>query len=325
MLRPALRALLVALSALVFVPDAAAQAFTFALIGDGPYGTSAVARFDRMLDEINDDREVVFVMHAGDIKSASESCGDALLRARFEQLQRLRTPLVFTPGDNEWADCHVTAGGRFHPLERLAALRRLFYPNPRTTTGGTSMPVETQADDPRHREFVENLRFTRNGVVFATLHAIGSSNDLDPWRGIGNDSQRRPRPERIAEFQRREDANLAWLDAAFDQATRTNAPGVVLLMQANPRFELPAGATDRAGFEALVTRLQHRAAAFRRPVLLLHGDLHVYLVDYPLDRDDIGPRAPNLMRVQTFGAPFVGWVRIHVDPADAKLFSVEAR
>ncbi len=69
-------------------PGAAAQAFTFALIGDGPYGAGAVARFDRMLDEINADREVAFVLHAGDIKSASESCGDELLQARFAQLQR---------------------------------------------------------------------------------------------------------------------------------------------------------------------------------------------------------------------------------------------
>ena len=89
---------LVALPALLFVPGAAAQAFTFALIGDGPYGASAVARFDRMLDEINADPDVAFVLHAGDIKSGSESCGDALLRARFDQLQRLRMPLVYTPG-----------------------------------------------------------------------------------------------------------------------------------------------------------------------------------------------------------------------------------
>jgi hypothetical protein len=317
-------ALLVALPALVFVPDAAAQAFTFALIGDGPYGASAVARFDRMLDEINADPEVAFVLHAGDIKSGSESCGDALLRARFDQLQRLRVPLVYTPGDNEWADCHVTASGRFHPLERLSALRRLFFPDPRRTTGGTTMAVATQADDPHYSEFVENVRFVRSGVVFATLHAIGSSNDLDPWR-IGNDSRRRPRPERIAEFQRREDANLAWLDAAFDHAGHSNARAVVLLMQANPRFESLPGSSERVPFEALVTRLQHRAAAFRRPVLLLHGDFHVYLVDYPLDRDELTPRVPNLMRVQSFGAPLVGWVRVRVDPSDIKVFRVIAR
>ena len=218
----------------------------------------------------------------------------------------------------------MTASGRFHPLERLAALRRLFFPDPRRTTGGTTMPVATQADDPHYGEFVENVRFVRNGVVFATLHAVGSSNDLDPWR-IGNDSRRRPRPERIAEFRRREDANLAWLDAAFDHAGHSDARAVVLLMQANPRFETPPGSSERVPFEALVTRLQQRAAAFRRPVLLLHGDFHMYLVDHPLDRDDLRPRVPNLMRVQTFGAPLVGWVHVRVDPSDIKVFRVSAR
>jgi hypothetical protein len=142
---------------------------------------------------------------------------------------------------------------------------------------------------------------------------------------MGNDSRRRPRPERIAEFQRREEANLAWLDAAFDEARRSNASGVVLLMQANPRFEQPPGSTERAPFEAIIRRLQHRAADFARPVLLLHGDFHIYLVDHPLDRDELSPRVPNLTRVQTFGAPLMGWVRIHVEPADPQLFRVSAR
>jgi hypothetical protein len=328
LLAPARRlaTLLVAAALATSAGVTAAQSFSFALIGDGPYGNGAVERFDRMLAEINADSDVAFVLHAGDIKAAAESCGDALLRERFEQLQKLRTPLVFTPGDNEWTDCHLRDAGRFHPLERLAALRRLFYPDPGATTGGAKLPVHTQADDARFREFVENVRFEHGGVVFATLHVVGSGNDLDPWFGLRvGDARRRPRAERIAEFHRREEANLAWLDAAFAHANKVGARGVVLLMQANPRFELPQGALDRAGFEALIARLQLRAADFRRPVLLLHGDLHVYFVDYPLDREDLTPRVPNLMRVQTFGAPFVGWVKILVDPADIKLFRASAR
>jgi hypothetical protein len=304
---------------------ARAQAFDFALIGDGPYGSSAVERFGRMLAEINADADIAFVVHVGDIKSGAESCSDRLLRARFDQLQQLRMPLVYTPGDNEWTDCHARATGRFHPVERLVALRRIFYPDPHATTGGSKLPVETQADDERFREFVENVRFERGGVVFATLHVVGSRNDLDPWSSLRGDNLHQPRTDRLTEFWRREQANLAWLDAAFAHARKIDARGVVLAMQANPRFELPAGAFDRAGFESLIERLQMRAAAFGRPVLLLHGDFHIYLVDYPLDREDLVPRVPNLTRVQTFGAPLVGWVKVSVDPSDSKLFRVSPR
>ena len=36
-------------------------------------------------------------------------------------------PLLYTPGDNEWTDCHRPAAGRYNPLERLDAVRATFF------------------------------------------------------------------------------------------------------------------------------------------------------------------------------------------------------
>lgn len=302
-----------------------AGAFSFALIGDSPYGPAESALVDRMIDEINADASIRFVLHAGDVKGGRERCDDELLRARHAQLQRLRAAVVFTPGDNDWTDCHRPAAGGFDPLERLAALRAIFYPDPRRTSGGTPLAVEPQSALPGFAPFVENVRFVHEGVVFATLHVVGSNNGLEPWRGIDlRDSPRTPRADRLAEFERRQAANLAWLDAAFAQARSIDAPAVVLLMQANPRFDLAAGDPRRAGFDALLARLAQRAAEFDRPVLLAHGDFHDFVVDRPLDGEGAAPRAPKLVRVQSFGSPRIGWVKVTVDPAEPTPWRFEA-
>ncbi len=54
--------------------------------------------------------------------------------------------LVYTPGDNEWTDCHRSNNGKYDPLERLAALRNGFFLFPNVTLGGRQLPLFTQAD-----------------------------------------------------------------------------------------------------------------------------------------------------------------------------------
>jgi hypothetical protein len=54
--------------------------------------------------------------------------------------------------------------------------------------------------------------------------------------------------------------------------------------------------------------LEERARVFRRPVLLLQGDTHVYKTDQPLRR------APNLTRIVVEGETASEWLRLTVDP-----------
>lgn len=294
--------------------------FSFALIGDAPYRAADEPRFAALLEQI-DETPARFVLHAGDLKGSTEPCSDELLRARLAPFALVRTALVYTPGDNDWTDCHRGGAGGHHPLERLAALRRLAYPDPQRSFGRQPLALRTQASDPEHAEFVENAMFTYRGVQFVTVHVVGSGNGLEPWKGIDRgDRADRPRADRRAAFRRREAAALAWLRDGFATATATGAIAVVVLMQANPRFELPAGDARRAGFEGLIRTLAEQAHRFGRPVLLAHGDRHLYLVDRPLA--EAAPPAPNLLRVQTFGHPWLGWVLVTVDPRDPDVFAV---
>ncbi|MEV6983873.1 metallophosphoesterase [Sphaerisporangium sp. NPDC051017] len=282
--------------------------FTFALLGDTPYGPAQEAAFPNLVKDINSDKDVKLVLHAGDVKSGSTSCDDAHLTATQKQYQTFEDPFVLTPGDNDWTDCHRKAAGGFLPTERLEAVRRIFYPVPGRTLGRHPMRVETQAYDRRHRDYVENTLFTEKDVVFAAVHVVGSVNDLAPWDQLpGGD-----RPElRLAEYEARKAAALSWIDHAFDTARRTHAPGVLLLMQAEP--------TATQGFTEIRERIVQRSRAYGKPVLLVHGDEHI---------QEVEPNyagVPNLTRLETFGDTASQWLRVTVKPKSPEVFSWEQR
>ncbi|MEP6851830.1 MAG: hypothetical protein ABJA87_04130 [bacterium] len=109
--------------------------YTFAVIGDIPYGETQIARFPPVIAQINTDPAVQWVDHLGDIKSGSTVCSDAYFRTIRQQFDTFLDPLVYTVGDNEWTDCHRPSNGAYNPLERLAAIRSLFFPNPGQTLG----------------------------------------------------------------------------------------------------------------------------------------------------------------------------------------------
>jgi hypothetical protein len=264
-----------------------------AVIGDTPYGPEQLAQFPLLLQEIDGDEQVERVLHVGDIKSGSTLCTDeyfAEIRAHFDALE---DPIDYTPGDNEWTDCHRPNNGGYDPLERLAKIRALFFP------GGPG----TQAGYP------ENRIWTDAGFVFATVHAVGSNNNLAPWT---NETPAQ-RTARIAEATARIASAQAWIEDAFDRAERSDAPGVVLAMQADTFATQPI----LDGFDEIVSLIGARAAAFAGPVLLIQGDTHSYLVDRPF------PAAQNATRIVVEGETASEWLRLRIDPRAAQPFSWE--
>ncbi|MDF2712017.1 MAG: putative transrane protein [Nonomuraea muscovyensis] len=284
------------------------QAVSFALIGDTPYGDAQQAALPALVEAVDADPGVRFVLHAGDVKNGSSTCDDARFATLAKLFGTFDDPFVLTPGDNEWTDCHRPAAGSYLPTERLQAVRRVFFPVAGRTLGGHPMGVRTQARDQRHRDYRENVLFTRGRVVFATVHVVGSENGLAPWTGLAGGD--RPE-ERTAEVAARTAAALDWIDTAFATATRTRAPGVLLMMQAEP--------LDTPGFARIRARIAERSRAYGKPVLLVHGDEHVY----EEERGYAG--VPNLTRLETFGDTATSWLRVTADPAARGVFSWEPR
>jgi len=121
-------------------------------------------------------------------------------------------------------------------------------------------------------ERCEHRRWEAGGWVFVGLNVPGHDNNL-----------------RHPEHAPRMAAVLAEIDAAA--AAARGKEGLVVLMQANPF--LPRG------FRSLLEKLA--AVAAERPVVLIHGDTHIYKDDEPL---------PGLRRIEVWGSPFVAWTRL---------------
>jgi hypothetical protein len=126
-----------------------ANPLDLAIIGDVPYGDAARAQFPAFVDAINTDPKVRVVVHVGDTKSGSDLCSDAILGLVAAQFQRFADPLVYAIGDNEWTDCHRANNGAYHPLERLAKVRQLYFPTPGRTSAGATWASRRRVATPR--------------------------------------------------------------------------------------------------------------------------------------------------------------------------------
>ena len=311
-----MRLVALALLALMLRP-AAAQPLSFVAFGDMPYCRDAatcpaeIGRVEALMRAINAARPA-FSIFLGDAKSHTESCADEVLRRSAAWFAQHEAALVFTPGDNDWADCHLRQAGRFHPPERLALLRQLYFAEPRSQ-GAAPMALERQSDVmPNQRAFdgapfSENARWAAGGLRFVTLHVIGSNNNLpEGLRHIPPSSARAQ-----AEYTAREAAARAWLADTAALARREAATGLVVAMQADPY----CGRVEDDGFTALREALLRTAREWApRPLLLLTGDNHYYLDDRP-ERG-----VSNFRRIMVPGEQDVRAVLITHEPGAAEPF-----
>lgn len=298
------------------------QAVTFALIGDLGYLPAEEPAVDGVFADVNRDASLAFAVHLGDLSAPRYGCTDELQARRLAQFQASAHPFVFTPGDNDWTDCHEPAVKGGNPLERLAALRKRFYPDD-STLGRRRFALARQsgAGDPAFAKYRENARWELGGVTFITLHVPGSNN------GLGRT------PEGDAEYAERNQANLAWLRKGFEHAKANSSRAVMVLQQANLFPELPpfpGKPQQPSGYADLRAQLARETAAFGKPVALVHGDSHFFRIDMPLSpmRERGKPVVTafeNFTRVETFGSPYHHWVHVTIDADDPGVFTFRQR
>ncbi len=295
------------IAAQVFVGiQAAAESFRFVVLGDtqdtSAAGRAAVARMIKRVDDL----APAFTVHIGDLKNGGDPCTDAFLDEAHAFLDGARGALVYTPGDNDWTDCHVRKAGARDPLERLSRLRERFYPDG-SSLGREPLEFEAvQARQPGFADYVENRRWRRGGIVFATMHQVGSNNNLRPDEAAAREHFARNR------------ANLAWLAEAFRVATAASAAGVVIFTHANPRWEVGSRSWEPTGFDSFRKALLDHAEKFAQPVLVVHGDTHTFRIDKPLKWGRAF--ADNVTRLEVFGPAEPGVVVVEVDPDSPGLF-----
>ena len=252
----------------------------------------------KMIAQMNREN-LSFVIHVGDFEAdprpynrAPTKISMPCVAKNFKRVkavfQTSKHPFVLTPGDNDWTDCSKLKAKKVKPTDALAMVRRMFYPKGKSL-GQNPMPVVSQSSDAGFAKFVENLTWSKGGVTFATVHLVGSNNNLGK------------KPEPKAEFIDRTKANTAWVKKAFAKARADNSLGLVLLTQANPAFEgnwtgrtlgryfRPIASlgvkqpkkkkAKRHGYDEFRQLLLKELATFKKHTLLMHGDNHLVKMD----------------------------------------------
>jgi len=155
---------------------------------------------------------------------------------------------------------------------------------------------------------------------------------------IGSNNNLCRTPQMDAEYEERNPANIAWMREGFEQAVRTDSQAVMIIAQADPYFQTtwtpnwqeryalwalamrPPGTRRRTGYDSFLAALEKETLAFRKPVVYVHGDTHIFRIDKPL----MGTRSrriiENFTRVATFGHPDTHWIRATIDPSDPNVF-----
>ena len=319
------------------------RAYAIGLWGDLPYSDlQAQVGVPNMIADMNA-QKLAFTAHNGDLKAGSgtfgsvtpTTCSDALYQQSLGYFNALRSAAIFTPGDNDWADCDRPANGSFSSRERLARERQIFFATD-VSLGQRPIKQEVQSDrlclDHNNQlvACVENRRWMVRGVMYATLNIAGSCNNL---------CDTMPDP---AEWAARNQANILWMQQTFDKARASGAAAIMLISQANPGWDQSDGMraplrdprtlaqTDGQpdGFQAFLLALRDQVVAFRKPVAYVHGDSHYFRIDRPL-LDAQGRRLENFVRVETFGNNAatgnndVQWLKVLVDDRTREVFAFQ--
>jgi len=288
----------------VFIsPIVNAKNFQFMAIGDTSYVSTS--QLDQLVERINHE-PARFTIHVGDIKSGSTLCTDEMFAQVYSQFMAFDKPLIYTPGDNEWTDCHRKNNGPYDPIERLQKIRGLFFSSDQSL-GRQTLTLEQQSVQVAFRHFPENRRWVVQNISFATIHMVGSNN---------NDQPELPSS---SEFKLRNEANIAWMKETFAIARKQSHKAIVFAMQADTFYD--PSKPPESGFSDWLAAFQQEISSWKKPVLLIQGDSHVFKVDRPLEGKGAGLEL--VQRLVVPGAQLTDVVVIEVDPeSTTQIFTI---
>jgi hypothetical protein len=290
---------------------------TFAVISDALTRPADEAPVRQMLDAIARDRSVGFIVYDGNVKGATEPCRDSIYQSRRDLLDASRTPVVLLLGQHDWADCGLTHGGAYDPVERLDFVRQLFFADA-SSLGQNPLTLTRESEVARFRPFRENVRWQAEGIAFIGLNAPSPNNHYLTAGG------------RNGEFEDRTVATTFWLDHAAESARRAGMRALVIVLQGDPDFaryerrdrfawlRFSRANEPRDGFLELKRSLVKAAETFRGPVIVIHrteaSEPNGFHIDQPL-RNDKGLTVTNLTRVAlSLKRPQSQWLEVVSDP-----------
>ncbi|MGI4812470.1 MAG: hypothetical protein ACRYGG_03900 [Janthinobacterium lividum] len=308
---------------------------SFAVFGGLPRAAAEEPSVRALLATIDAQPAIQLAIHIGNFKGSAEPCSDTLYAHRKALWDDAPLPLVLTPGQNDWLDCGKPSGGD-DATQRLDTVRETFFDTPQTL-GKTPLPVTRQSEVRAFAPYRENIRFERDGVIYATIDTASISNHFVEGGG------------RNGEFDDRSIANRFWLTHAASLARQRHAQALIIITHADPHFEAAheqrfdwlgleqlGRRRPRDPFRRLRATLLAVSHEFRGPILMIHADdpatAHVpasrdkgFRLDHPLS-DEHGVEVANFTRLAlaTEARP-LQWLRITLDKRRKLPFRIVAQ
>ena len=186
--------------------------FSFAVLGDAPYNPGEDRQYPHLLADL-DAHDLTFVIHVGDLFGGP--AGTTATGAASTGSMACATPSSTRRGTTSGSTARRTArrqralacprGGSRSSAARSFA-ESIPQPGPPPASRWRARPRP-----PDHADLPENTRWAQGGILFATVHLVGSRNGLQTAGAA-----RWPRSSRKWSGGRR--AATAWLRETFAQA-----------------------------------------------------------------------------------------------------------
>lgn len=263
----------VSLGWLCFAAAAAGEPIIFSAMGCGPYTPPDKPAVAFYIEQENRERISEFMVHLGDVfKMPVKKPGDDAANAgqpkpqpvdkmpteaAYRETADLLTnansiPTWIVVGDNEWSDLEDPAQGWKWWQKYYARFEERFKP---------AWKTERQPERP------ENFSFVRKGVVFIGINLVGGRiHDPSEWL------VRLPQ-------------DAAWIKQVLSRPSMTDIRTAVVFCQANP-FSIKTG-EPKDKFKAFIIPFRQAAADWKKPLLFLHSDGHVWVDDQPWPEKNI--------------------------------------
>ena len=292
---PPIMTALLTIICMALSPSAAlANDLRFIVLGDLPYTDEQTRRFDSEIAPALAKSDVPFVIHYGDFKGGRVACSNERMAASLESIFSLHKKVIFTPGDNDWTDCDRKSTKA--PVSERLMLEQL--------RGALKSRFARQKDvEPvlSHQPgFPENALWSSAGVVFVTVHMVGTNNGRDK---IKLDDKK----QALLAVQVRDMANGRWLKLAHERAVKEHARAIIVTSHTDPTSNKRGGPCDAEtakcdGYLYIKQTVKEIAAAWGKPMLYIHGSTDAYC----LDKTFGGDTAPGLWRLN---GPGDYWVK----------------
>ncbi len=294
----------VSLGCLGLVVTATAEPITFSAMGCGPYTPPDKPAVAFYVQQENRERTSEFMVHLGDVfkqplvkKPADGGTSPATKPGQPEPpgpdqmptepeyrwtsdllAHSNAIPTWIVPGDNEWNDLEDPVQGGKWWQKYYARFEERFQPAWKTE---------------RSPERPENFTFVRQGVVFIGLNLVGGRvHDASEW------AVRLPQ-------------DAAWIKEVLTRPSMSDVRAAVLLCQANPFTIKPGESKDK--FKVFLIPFREAAAEWKKPLLYLHADGHVWTDDQPWPEKNI-----RRIQVDKWDAKFPTIQVTVADAGDAK-------